>query len=166
LASSPVITATEQADLDLMPAFSLNEKKGGAFWMSPSSAPSSPIKEDYFSFDPNSPTGSMLDSVTPDVPAWAKSQCAFDGERRSTGRKIIMALCFLRLCVTFPLIWLEANLDHFAVSPSFDAPCRLSLIQFRSQMPRLFLASDDLLLVDCAASTIVRFASRFVVTRS
>lgn len=27
-------------------------------------------------------------------------------------------------------------------------------------MPRLFLASDDLLLVDCAASTIVRFGTR------
>lgn len=116
LATSPVITATEKADFDLMPAFSLNEKKGGAFWMSPTSVPSSPIKEDYFSFEPNSPTGSLLDGVTSDVPAWAEGQCSFDGERRSTGRKIIMALCFLRLLATFPLIWLEANLDHFAVS--------------------------------------------------
>lgn len=116
LATSPVITAAEQADLDLMPAFSLSEKKG-AFWMNTTtSAPSSPIKEDYFSFEPNSPTGSLLDGVTSDVPAWAKGQCSFDGERRSTGRKIIIALCVLRLCATFPLIWLEANLGHFAVS--------------------------------------------------
>lgn len=116
LATSPVITATEKHDLDLLPAFSLNEKRG-AFWMNTtSSAPTSPCKEDYFNFEPNSPTGSLLDGITSDVPAWAAGQSSFDGDRRSTGRKIIVALCFLRLLATFPLIWLEANLGHFSVS--------------------------------------------------
>jgi hypothetical protein len=117
-----------------MPAFSLSEKRG-AFWMNTTaSAPSSPIKEDYFSFEPNSPTGSLLDGVTSDVPAWAKGQCSYDSERRSTGRKVIIALCVLRLCATFPLIWLEANLGHFAVSFQpfwFDESSTHSIFSFR-----------------------------------
>lgn len=115
LVTSPVISACEKADFPLLPAFSLSEKKG-AYWMESASAPSSPSKEDYFNFEPNSPTGSLLDGSTSTAPTWASGESVFDSERRSAGRKIIVTLCLFRLCVTFPLIWLEANLGHFSVS--------------------------------------------------
>ena len=115
LVTSPVISATEKADFALLPAFSLGEKKS-AYWMNSTSVPSSPSKEDYFTFEPNSPTGSLLDGSTSNVPAWASGQSIFDSERRSAGRKIIVTLCLFRLCVALPLIWLEANLGHFFVS--------------------------------------------------
>jgi hypothetical protein len=115
LVTSPVISATEKADFALLPAFSLGDKKG-AYWMQSASVPSSPSKEDYFNFEANSPTGSLLDGSTALAPAWASGESVFDSERRSAGRKIIVTLCLFRLCVTFPLIWLEANLGHFSVS--------------------------------------------------
>lgn len=153
LVTSPVISATEKADFALLPAFSLGDRKS-AYWMHSSSAPSSPSKEDYFNFEPNSPTGSLLDGSTCNAPAWASGESIFDSERRSAGRKIIVVLCLFRLCVTFPLIWLEAKLGHFSVSRRAFCPVSIANL-LRFQMPRLFLASDDLLLVDCVASVIV-----------
>ncbi|KAJ9104264.1 hypothetical protein QFC19_004081 [Naganishia cerealis] len=159
LVTSPVITATEKGDLELLPPISLSEKRGGG-WMESASAPTSPrlsIGEDYFSLEPNSPTGSLLDGSSCNVPFWAASTSSLEGERRSAGRKIIVALCFLRIWVTLPLIWLEGNLGHFSVSfQRFSCLSNhLTDSVANTQMPRLFLASEDLLLLDCVASIVV-----------
>ncbi|KAJ9094441.1 hypothetical protein QFC21_005980 [Naganishia friedmannii] len=147
LVTSPVITATEKGDLELLPPISLGEKRSNVWMDSSASVPTSPaasVCEDYFSYEPNSPTGSLLDGSCSNVPFWADSQSPLEGERRSAGRKIIIALCFLRIWVTLPLIWLEGNLGHFS-------------------MPRLFIASEDLLLLDCSASTILLLYPLFCV---